>query len=63
MRGAWKIAEIEDLAKIKKLMTEITTPDKKSLMDAVAPMVADSSKKLGGEAFVKFVLDSGKNFK
>ena len=44
-------------------MTEITTPDKKSLMDAVAPMVADSSKKLGGEAFVKFVLDTGKNFK
>ena len=63
MRGAWKIAEIEDLAKIKKLMTEITSPDKKSLMDAVAPMVADSAKKLGGEAFVKFVLDSGKNFK
>jgi TRAP-type C4-dicarboxylate transport system substrate-binding protein len=63
MRGAWKIAEIEDLAKIKKLMTEITVPDKKSLMDAVAPMVTDSAKKLGGEAFVKFVLDTGKNFK
>jgi TRAP-type C4-dicarboxylate transport system substrate-binding protein len=63
MRGAWKMAEINDLAKIKGLMKEVTTPDKKSLMDAVAPMVADSAKKLGGEAFVKFVLDTGKNFK
>jgi TRAP-type C4-dicarboxylate transport system substrate-binding protein len=62
MRGAWKIAEINDLEKIKGLM-KITTPDKKSLMDAVAPMVADSAKKLGGEAFVKYVLETGKNFK
>jgi TRAP-type C4-dicarboxylate transport system substrate-binding protein len=62
MRGAWKVAEINDLEKIKGLM-KITTPDKKSLMDAVAPMVADSAKKLGGEAFVKYVLETGKNFK
>jgi tripartite ATP-independent transporter DctP family solute receptor len=63
MRGAWKVAEIEDLAKIKKLMTEVTTPDKKSLMEAVAPMVTESAKKLGAESFVKYVLESGKNFK
>jgi len=62
MRGAWKVAEINDLEKIKGMM-KITTPDKKSLMDAVAPMVADSAKKLGGEAFVKYVLETGKNFK
>ena len=63
MRGAWKIAEINDLAKIRGLMKEVTTPDKKSLMDAVAPMVGESAKKLGGEAFIKYVLETGKNFK
>jgi tripartite ATP-independent transporter DctP family solute receptor len=62
MRGAWKVAEINDLEKIKGLM-KVTTPDKKSLMEAVAPMVNEQAKKLGGEAFIKFVLDTGKNFK
>jgi tripartite ATP-independent transporter DctP family solute receptor len=63
MRGAWKVAEINDLAKIRGLMKEVTTPDKQSLMDAVAPMVGQTAKKLGGEEFIKFVLDTGKNFK
>jgi tripartite ATP-independent transporter DctP family solute receptor len=63
MRGAWKVAEINDLEKIKGLMKEVTTPEKKSLMDAVAPMVNDQAKKLGGQDFIQFVLDSGKNFK
>ncbi len=62
MRGAWKVAEINDLEKIKGLMT-VTTVDKKPFMDAVAPLVNEEAKKLGAESFIKFVLDSGKNFK
>ena len=63
MRGAWKVAETEDLAKIKGLMKEVITVDKKPFMDAVAPLVGDEAKKLGAESFIKFVLDTGKNFK
>jgi tripartite ATP-independent transporter DctP family solute receptor len=63
MRGAWKVSEIESLAKIKGLMKEVTSVDKKSFMDAVAPMVQDEAKRLGGEAFIKYVLDTGKMFK
>ncbi len=63
MRGAWKVAEINDLEKIKGLMKEVITVDKKPFMDAVAPLVNDEAKKLGAENFIKFVLDSGKNFK
>jgi TRAP-type C4-dicarboxylate transport system substrate-binding protein len=63
MRGAWKVSEIESLSKLKGLMKEITTVDKKSFMDAVATMVNDEAKRLGGEAFVKYVLETGKNFK
>ncbi|MFB3816198.1 MAG: TRAP transporter substrate-binding protein [Candidatus Methylomirabilales bacterium] len=63
MRGAWKVSEIESLAKLKGLMKEITTVDKKSFMDAVATLVNDESKRLGGEDFIKFVLATGKNFK
>jgi len=63
MRGAWKVSEIESLAKIKGLMKEITTVDKKSFMDAVAPLVNEEAKRLGGEEFVKYVLETGKKFK
>ncbi len=62
MRGAWKIAEVEDLAKIKGLMKEVITVDKKPFMEAVAPLVKDQSKKLGAEPFVTWVLESGKSF-
>ena len=62
MRGAWKVAEVEDLAKIKGLMKEVITVDKKPFMEAVAPLVKDQSKKLGAESFVTWVLESGKGF-
>jgi TRAP-type C4-dicarboxylate transport system substrate-binding protein len=62
MRGAWKVAEVEDLAKLKGLMTEIITVDKKPFQDAVATVVKDESKRLGGEDFVNFILQTGKNF-
>jgi len=63
MRGAWKVSEIESLAKIKGLMKEITTVEKKGFMDAVASLVNDEAKKLGGTDFIKYVLETGKNFK
>ncbi len=62
MRGAWKVAEIEDLAKIKGLMKEVITVDKKPFMEAVAPLVKDEAKKLGAEDFITWVLATGKNF-
>jgi TRAP-type C4-dicarboxylate transport system substrate-binding protein len=62
MRGAWKVAEVEDLAKLKGLMKEIITVDKKPFQDAVASIVNDEAKRLGGEDFVKFILQTGKNF-
>lgn len=63
MRGAWKVAEINDLEKIKSLMKEVIVADKKPFMDATASLVSEESKRLGGEAFVKFVQETGKNFK
>jgi tripartite ATP-independent transporter DctP family solute receptor len=63
MRGAWKVSEIESLAKIKSVMKEVTTVDKKSFMDAVAPLVSEEAKRLGGEAFISYVLETGKAFK
>ena len=63
MRGAWKVAEINDLEKIKGLMKEVITVDKKPFQDAVASLVRDEAKRLGAEDFVKFVEDTGKNFK
>jgi tripartite ATP-independent transporter DctP family solute receptor len=62
MRGAWKVSEIESLNKIKGLM-QITTVEKQGFMDAVAPLVNEEAKRLGGEAFVKYILETGKNFK
>ncbi|MCX5733947.1 MAG: TRAP transporter substrate-binding protein [candidate division NC10 bacterium] len=62
MRGAWKVAEVEDLNKIKGLMKEVITVDKKPFMEAVAPLVKESAKKLGAESFVDWVLATGKNF-
>jgi TRAP-type C4-dicarboxylate transport system substrate-binding protein len=62
MRGAWKVAETEDLAKLKGLMKEIITVDKKPFQDAVASIVKDEAKRLGGEDFVNFILQTGKNF-
>jgi tripartite ATP-independent transporter DctP family solute receptor len=62
MRGAWKVAETEDLAKLKGLMKEIITVDKKPFQDAVAPIVKEEAKKLGAEDFINFVLQTGKNF-
>ncbi|OHE22888.1 MAG: hypothetical protein A2Z43_04105 [Syntrophobacterales bacterium RBG_19FT_COMBO_59_10] len=62
MRGAWKVAEVEDLAKLKGLMTEIITVDKKPFQDAVANLVNDEAKRLAGEDFVNFILQTGKNF-
>lgn len=63
MRGAWKVAEINDLEKIKGLMKEVITVDKKPFIDAVASLVNEESKKLGAESFIKYVLDTSKNFK
>jgi tripartite ATP-independent transporter DctP family solute receptor len=62
MRGAWKVAEVEDLNKIKGLMKEVITVDKKPFQDAVAGLVKDESKRLGGEDFINFILQTGKNF-
>ena len=62
MRGAWKVAEVNDLEKIKGLMKEVITVDKKPFMDAVAPLVKEEAKKLGAEDFVNWVLATGKNF-
>jgi tripartite ATP-independent transporter DctP family solute receptor len=62
MRGAWKVAEVEDLKKLKGLMKEIITVDKKPFQDAVAGIVKDEAKRLGGEDFIKFILETGKNF-
>jgi len=62
MRGAWKVAETEDLAKLKGLMKEIITVDKKPFQDAVASIVKDEAKRLGGEDFVNFILQTGKDF-
>ena len=49
MRGAWKVAEVNDLEKIKGLMKEVITVDKKPFQDAVAPLVKEEAKKLGAE--------------
>ncbi len=62
MRGAWKVAEINDLEKIKGLMKEVITVDKKPFMDAVASLVNEEAKKLGAESFINWVLTTGKNF-
>jgi tripartite ATP-independent transporter DctP family solute receptor len=62
MRGAWKVAEVEDLKKLKGLMKEIITVDKKPFQDAVAGIVKEEAKRLGGEDFIKFILETGKNF-
>jgi TRAP-type C4-dicarboxylate transport system substrate-binding protein len=62
MRGAWKVAEVEDLKKLKGLMKEIITVDKKPFQDAVATVVKDEAKRLGGEDFINFILQTGKNF-
>jgi tripartite ATP-independent transporter DctP family solute receptor len=62
MRGAWKVAETEDLAKLKGLMKEIITVDKKPFQDAVTSIVNDEAKRLGGEDFVNFILQTGKSF-
>ncbi len=62
MRGAWKVAETEDLAKLKGLMKEIITVDKRPFQDAVASIVKDEAKRLGGEDFVNFILQTGKDF-
>jgi hypothetical protein len=43
-------------------MTEIITVDKKPFQDAVAGVVQEEAKRLGGEAFVNFILQTGKNF-
>jgi len=63
MRGAWKVSEVESLNQLKGLMKEIITVDKQPFQDSVAPIVKDEAKRLGGEDFVKFILDTGKNFK
>lgn len=63
MRGAWKVAEVNDLEKIKGLMKEVITVDKKPFMDAVAPLVKEEAKKLGGEEFISWVLQTGQSFK
>jgi tripartite ATP-independent transporter DctP family solute receptor len=62
MRGAWKVAETEDLAKLRGLMKEIITLDKKPFQDAVASIVKDEAKRLGGEDFVNFIQQTGKDF-
>ena len=62
MRGAWKVAETEDLAKLKGLMKEIITVDKKPFQDAVASIVKDEAKRLGGEDFISFVQQVSKDF-
>jgi len=62
MRGAWKVAEVNDLEKIKGLMKEVITVDKKPFQEAVAPIVKEESKKLGAEDFVNWVQATGKNF-
>jgi tripartite ATP-independent transporter DctP family solute receptor len=62
MRGAWKVAETEDLAKLKGLMKEIITVDKKPFQDAVTSIVNDEAKRLGGEDFVNFILQTSKSF-
>lgn len=63
MRGAWKVAEVNDLEKIRGLMKEVITVDKKPFQDAVAQLVRDEAKRLGVEEFVKFVQETGKSFK
>jgi tripartite ATP-independent transporter DctP family solute receptor len=62
MRGAWKVAEVTDLEKIKGLMKEVITVDKKPFQDAVASIVKEESKKLGAEEFINWALATGKNF-
>lgn len=62
MRGAWKVAEVEDLKKIKALMKEVITVDKKPFQDAVAGIVKDESTRLGGQDLINFILQTGKNF-
>jgi tripartite ATP-independent transporter DctP family solute receptor len=62
MRGAWKVAETEDLAKLKGLMKEIITVDKKPFQDAVASIVKDEAKRLRGEDFVNFIQETGRKF-
>jgi TRAP-type C4-dicarboxylate transport system substrate-binding protein len=62
MRGAWKVAEVNDLEKIKGLMKEVITVDKKPFQDAVASIVKEESKKLGAEGFINWALATGKNF-
>ena len=47
---------------LKGLMKEIITVDKKPFQDAVATVVKDEAKRLGGEDFVNFILQTGKNF-
>jgi tripartite ATP-independent transporter DctP family solute receptor len=63
MRGAWKVSEVESLNRLKGLMKEIITVDKKPFQDSVASIVRDEAKRLGGEDFIKFVLETGKSFK
>lgn len=62
MRGAWKVSEIESLGKLKGLMKEVISVDKKPFQEAVADLVRGEAKRLGGEEFVNFVLTTGKNF-
>jgi tripartite ATP-independent transporter DctP family solute receptor len=62
MRGAWAVADHDSLAQLKKLMTVYTTVDKKPFMDAVKPLVEKEAKRLGGEDFINYVLETGKKF-
>lgn len=62
MRGAWKVADQYALRDLKKLMTVYTNVDKKPFMDAVKPLVAKEAKRLGGEDFVNYILETGKKF-
>jgi tripartite ATP-independent transporter DctP family solute receptor len=62
MRGAWKVADQYALRDLKKLMTVYTTVDKKPFMDAVKPLVDKEAKRLGGEDFINYILETGKKF-
>ena len=43
-------------------MKEIITVDKKPFQDAVASIVKDEAKRLGGEDFISFVQQVSKDF-
>ena len=62
MRGAWKVAEIESLERLKGLMKEIIKVDKKPFQDSVVDIVKAEAKRLGGDDFITFVLETGKKF-